>query len=105
MKKIIFILMVSSLFMGFAPVPKELRSEYGLTNPCDHPALQYTMDDIKILDDVGLNLYNMQKDKCNSYKYALMDFEEKEYTKAKTYRILRKVFLYVGIAGLYILLQ
>jgi len=105
MKKLILLLILSSSFMGFAPVPKELRSEYGLTNPCDHPILQYTMDDIETLDDIELNLYNMQKDKCNSYKYALMDFEEKEYAKAKKNHILRKVFLYVGIAGLYILLQ
>ena len=89
----------------FSPVPEELRPVYGVTNPCDNPMLKYTMDEIRALDDIDINLYTLQKEACDSYKYALQDLEVKQMARNKTYHILRKVFFYVGIAGLYFLLQ
>ena len=104
MKKLLILLSMLSL-PYFSPVPEELRPVYGIKDPCDNPMLKYTMEEIRALDDIDLNLYTMQKEDCDSYKYALRDLEVKAMAREKTYRILRKVVFYAGIAGLYFLLQ
>ena len=86
-------------------VPEELRPVYGVTDPCDNPMLKYTMEEIRALDDLDINLYTLHSEECDSYKQAKMDLEVKAMAREKTYHILRKVFFYVGIAGLYFLLQ
>ena len=86
-------------------VPEELRPVYGVTDPCDNPMLKYTMEEIRALNDLDINLYDLHSAKCDSYKQAKMDWEVKTMAREKTYHILRNVFFYVGIAGLYFLLQ
>ena len=86
-------------------VPEELRPVYGVTDPCDNPMLKYTMEEIRALNDLDINLYDLHSEKCDSYKQAKMDWEVKTMAREKTYHILRKVFFYGGIVGLYFLLQ
>ena len=47
-------------------VPEELRPVYGVTDPCDNPMLKYTMEEIRALNDLDINLYDLHSEKCDS---------------------------------------
>ena len=69
-------------------VPYKLRDIYGNTDPCENPMLKYNMDAIKALDDREFKLYEMQNEKCENYKKALVELKS---TNSQNYQSTTQV--------------
>ena len=78
-----------------ANVPYELRDIYGNTDPCENPMLKYNMDEIKALDDREFKLYEMQNEKCENYKLAIIELEQTQAIKEGSWNYIGW-FLIIG---------
>ena len=80
-------------------VPEQLRGIYGDIEPCDDPILKYNMDEIKALDDREFKLYEIQNEKCENFKLAIIELEQIKAMNKGSWNYVGWFIIIVNIAA------